>query len=99
MRSFHEYLKHRARAFGSRFDFSDLAPQFVPFWESGQRIKVRVDSGEELTGTVEVTTGWKPCFLLMRTTRSIGSPHTLSYTDTIIAVKSGRTYIPVQARS
>jgi hypothetical protein len=39
---------------------------------------------ETKRGTVGVTTGWKPCFLLMLTKRSIGSSHTLSARDSIL---------------
>jgi len=82
-RSFQEFLERKRCEYGSKFDSSDLAPEFIPFYESQQRIKV--DFGDiVLTGTVGVTTGWKPIFLLMRTSRSVGSIYTLSSSDHIL---------------
>lgn len=93
---FDAYLKRKQAAHGSKFDPSMLAAQFMPYYHTGERIKVRLDGMErELTGTVGVTTGWKPVFLLMRTARSLGSPYTLSDRDRITAVKRGRKYVPL----
>jgi hypothetical protein len=74
--------------------FSDtlLAPQFIPYFNSQQRIRVKFQYGLVLTGRVGVTSGWVPVFLLMRTSRSIGSEWTLSASDVILAVHDGRTY-------
>jgi hypothetical protein len=94
MTRYDDYLTRKRREHGDRFDASALDPRFVPYFNNGQRIKVET-LGEELTGTVGVTTGWRPCFLLMRTTRSMGSPYTLGPSDTILAVRHGRTYFPV----
>jgi hypothetical protein len=91
MENYQEYLKRGKSQHGSRFDTSDLDPRFVPFFRTGQRIKVET-CGTFLTGTVGVTTGWKPCFLLMRTKRSMGSPWTLGPADRLVAVQIGREY-------
>ena len=39
-RSFGEYLKRKRAEYGEKFDASDLAPQFIPYYESGERIEV-----------------------------------------------------------
>lgn len=91
MRNYQDTIARGKSEHGERFDDSDLDPRFIPFYENGQRIKVET-MGMTITGTVGKTTGWKPCFLLMRTSRSIGSPWTLGKNDKIVAVKVGRHY-------
>lgn len=86
MRSFNDLIDRKQREHGAKFDRSNLAPAFVRYFESGQRVRVHFSHGEELTGTIGVTTGWRPCFLLMRTARSIGSPYTLSNKDHVVEV-------------
>lgn len=95
MSYFDDYLLRKRTEHGDKFDPSDLAPQFVPYLHEDQRIKVRTRWGEELTGTVGVTTGWRPAFLLMRRTSAYGSSTVLGKDDQIIAVKAGK-YVPVQ---
>jgi len=92
MRNYQETIKQCKAEHGDKFNASGLSKQFIPYYESGERIKVKSCS-EVLTGTIGKTTGWKPCFLLMRTSRSTGSSWTLSDKDQIIAVKQGRKYI------
>lgn len=89
--SYAEYIERAKRQHGARFNADGLSRQFVPYFESGDRIKVET-CGETVTGTVGVTTGRAPCFLLMRTSRSIGSSITLSDRDRIVGVKRGRRY-------
>ena len=94
MRSYNELIQRKRREHGEKFDPSGLAEQFKPYFETGQRIRVNFGY-ETLTGTVGVTTGWKPAFLLMRRVDSIGSPYLLSGTDKIEAVKVGNKYINI----
>ena len=93
------YIACQDAKYGDKFDASDLAPQFVDAFNTGGRVRVRFSYGEELTGTIGVTTGWRPAFLLMRTSRSIGSPWTLGAGDQIVAYKAdgGRAYRLVEA--
>ena len=75
---------------GDRFDTSDLDPRFAPFYGTATRIKVRTGYGEELTGYVGMTSGWRPHFLLLHSTRSRGSSVLLGVDtgdDPIVAVK------------
>jgi hypothetical protein len=91
MRSFQEYVGRKTVEHGPRFDKSDLDPRFVRHFETGDRVKVRT-CGMVMTGTVGVTTGWRPAFLLTRTRRSIGSPWTLGPRDEILGVRQGRVW-------
>ena len=65
-------------------DRSELAPQFAHYHQTGQRIIVKTRHGETLRGYVGRTTGWKPVYLLMNNTRSMGSSNTLTADDQII---------------
>ena len=94
MRDYEEAISRRKAQHGDKFSESGLAQQFRRYYNSQERVKVHFEYGEELTGTIGMTTGWVPCFLLMRTSRSMGSPWTLGDKDRVIAVKSGRTYRP-----
>lgn len=85
-RSYNELIERKRRKHGSKFDASDLADEFVRYFESGARIKVAFSDGSKLTGTVGITTGWRPSFLLMRTSRSIGSPYLLGHNDRVLEV-------------
>ncbi len=86
MNSFKDLLARKRAQHGDKFDSTGLAPQFVKYYESGQRIEVDFGHGEIKRGRIGVTTGWKPCFLLMLTTRSIGSSWTLSDDDKVLKV-------------
>lgn len=82
-------------------DRSELAPQFAAAYASGERIRVRFswdeDGTKTKTGTVGKTTGWKPAYLLMARSDSIGSSDLLGPGDRIIAVKRGAKYVPTYA--
>ena len=84
---------------GDKWTDADLAQQFVPFLNSGERVKVTTTygDGEEFTrtGTIGVTGGWRPVFLLMHRSNSVGSWDTLKATDKIVAVKRGRGYVAI----
>lgn len=65
-------------------DYSNIAPQFIPFYENGERVKVRFPDGMVKSGTVTMTTGWKPSFMLMLRSDSTGSSYLLTNEDEII---------------
>lgn len=92
---FEQYLDRKRREYGERFNDSELAPGFVRYFNTGERIRVRTSYGAVITGTVGVTTGWRPCFLLMPRSDSRGSSETLSVRDAVVAVKRGRGYVAV----
>jgi hypothetical protein len=83
MRNFEDWLREKKSRIPN-FDDSDLSKQFIPYFCSGQRIIVKTRYGETKRGYVGVTTGWKPCFLLMHNTRAIGSSTLLMDGDQII---------------
>lgn len=78
---------------GDRYREPEAADRFAYWMDSGDRIKVRVYGDEEVTGTVSITTGWHPAFILMRTSRSIGSSILLDERAEVVGVKKGRDYV------
>ena len=84
MSKYQEYVIKKFNEYGDKFDPSDLAKNFVPYFISGDRIEVKFSYGEIKRGRVGVTTGWKPCFILMLRTSDRGSSWTLSDKDEII---------------
>ena len=76
--------RHKA-TWGRKFSTAGLAKKFVPAYNHGQRIRVKFSTGEVLSGTVGMTTGWKPAFLLVLTSRSLGSSWTLKQKDRIVS--------------
>ena len=104
--SYQDFINRKSVQYGDKFDPSDLAPKFIPYFESGERIKIDCvgldDEGRDvyghyiITGTIGVTTGSRPVFLLMARSNSSGSGNTISGRDRIIAVKRGRAYRAVR---
>lgn len=76
-RSYQEFLSRKRSEYGAQFDSSELDPRFVPYYENGKRIWVN-DFGHVTSGTVGVTTGWRPVFLLISSSRAMGSSTTLT---------------------
>lgn len=68
-----DLLNRRRAEYGDKFDSSELAEKWVPGYCTGERVRVRFPWGEVKTGTVGVTTGWRPAFILILTRRSLGS--------------------------
>jgi hypothetical protein len=98
MDKFQDFLSRKSREYGERFDASNLAPRFAPYLGTQTRIKVET-CGIVKTGTIGVTTGWRPAFLLMVSSRSIGSPWVLGAGDKVLAIKAdgARKYTPMAA--
>ena len=95
MRDYEQYITAKQAQYGARFTDKDLVPQFRTYFESGQRIRAET-LGQELTGTVGVTTGWSPAFLLMRTSRSMGSIYLLGHGDRVLAEQQANgKYTPI----
>lgn len=102
MSRYDDFCVRKASEYGAKFDASDLAQQFRQYYNSGERIRVDMvgidKDGQDIyghtviTGTVGVTTGWKPVFLLIRRSGDLGSGWTLGTRDRITAVKFGRKY-------
>ena len=89
MTKYDEFIQRKRSQFGSKFDPSDLNTSFIGAFNSQERITVEFSYGAgtifvALRGRIGVTTGWKPCFLLMLTRRSIGSSYTINENARII---------------
>ena len=94
MSRFTDYCDTKRNQFtntGHHFDASELAPQFVDAFNGGAGFRVLVDFGyadeKPVWGFVGITTGWKPCFLLMRRRGQIGSSECLNTSHKIIRTK------------
>lgn len=96
---FDKYIERAKSQHGDAFSRAGLDKRFIPFFNSGERIRVEFKHGEVQTGTIGVTTGWKPCFLLMLKSNSVGSVYTLGKDDTIVAVQKGVRYFPLNGAS
>lgn len=79
-------------------DRSMLVPRFARYLESGERIRVAFITAdgsriyETRTGTVSMSGGWRPVYLLMLTARSVGSMYVLRETDIVLDVKVRNEY-------
>jgi len=91
-RSYREMVERGRRQHGAKFDESALAPKWRYWYEQQRRIKVRTPYGEEITGTVSSTTGWRPSFMLMRRSNAMGSSDLLDSRDQLVGVWDGRQY-------
>jgi hypothetical protein len=100
MRNYKDVIVARKARYGD-FDPSDIKKDFIRYYETGERVRVRWSypsgSFEDLTGTIGITTGWRPVFILMRTSRSIGSPYTLTGDCKVVAVQKNGKYISLEA--
>ena len=88
-RNYQETIERKQKEHGNKFISDDLNKSFIPYYENGQRITVsfRNKDGKEYEqkrGTIGITTGWKPCFLLMLTKKSLGSSYTIHKNDIVI---------------
>lgn len=92
---YENYIKRQQVKYGAKFDTSELDQRFVEYFNNRRRIKVDT-YGMTLTGTIGVTSGWRPAFLLMRTSRSTGSSWLMSPRVKIIAVQYGRKYTEIE---
>jgi len=84
MNSYKEYIDRKNAEYGIKFNAIDLAKKFIPYYENQERIKVKFSSGDIKSGRVGVTTGWKPVFILMLTSRSHGSSWILRDNDMVL---------------
>ena len=91
MSKYSDYITRKGAEYGVRFDPSDLDPRFIPYFDSGERVRVAT-CGLVLTGTIGITTGWRPAFLLMRRRTDHGSTWVLGANSHVLAVKRGKGY-------
>jgi hypothetical protein len=85
MRDYQEYINRKRQEYGDKFSDRDLQAQYIPYYESGERIEVTITYPNGKTyvrrGTIGATTGWIPCFLLMRRSSDRSSSDTLTNPD------------------
>jgi hypothetical protein len=91
MKNYSETIERKKREHGERFSDKDINKEFIPYFESGQRVEVSFRDGEGKEyevkrGTIGITTGWVPVFLLMLTSRSRGSSYTIGKKDKVIRI-------------
>jgi hypothetical protein len=77
---------------GEELSLTSLDPRFVPFYNNGLRIRVR-EAGVERTGTVGISGGRWPTFMLMLQARSIASSVPLGKGVPILAVQRDGRYV------
>ena len=88
MNNYQEFIERKTKQYGNKFDASDLNPAFIPYYENGERITV--DFGyEKKRGTIGITTGWKPVFLLMLRISDHGSSYTIGKDAKIVPNEKG----------
>lgn len=88
MTAYEDFIERKTREYGDRFDPSDLDQRFIPFFRTGDRVKVQSIYEERFEfGTVGVTTGWKPAFLLVHRWTDHGSTTILDSSYVLVAVK------------
>lgn len=86
-------IERRKAEFQDHFSDVGLSKQFIQYYENGKRIKVRFPDGRTECGTVGVTTGWVPCFLLMHRSTDTGSSTVLADMDKIVGVQVSKKYV------
>lgn len=88
MNPFKEYLERKksVKEYGNEFDSSDLDRRFAGYYGTKIRLKIKT-YGHIMYGTVGVTAGWKPSFILMANSRSQGSSAVLNSNCEILGVK------------
>lgn len=94
MTRYEEYIAKRKHEFGSCFTEENLDQRFVPYFNSGEQVKIEACYGM-IYGRIGATTGWRPAFLLMHNSRAIGSSVILGSSHHIVAVKRGTKYVPI----
>lgn len=74
-----------------RFTTVDIAEKFLPFYEQGENMRVKIERGTNIKyheyGYVSASTGWKPYLLLIRSSKSRGSSVLLTDDDVIVGTK------------
>lgn len=90
MRNFPEFYLRKQKEWGPKFDPSDLlavAGSIRNAYETERRIRLSRDNGVTYAdGYVGVTTGWRPCFILVYNRRSMGGSYVINGDDRIVKV-------------
>jgi len=99
MTNYEDFISRKQKEYGEKFDPSDLDARFIEFFNSQDRIKVQSQDyvDDVHYGIVGVTTGWKPCFLLIHDYRCQGSGSLLDSNYKILAVSRDGKYRALKA--
>jgi hypothetical protein len=74
-------------------DTSELDPRFTEYHRTGQRVEVTYDDGEVERFYVGISTGWRPIYLKIKTTRSFGGDAIGRYErDRIVSIRGLAKY-------
>lgn len=90
MSKYSDYCTRKAAEYGDKFSTDELNGAFIDAFNNGNRYRVLVDFGygvKPVWGYVGVTTGWKPCFLLMRRRGQHCSSETIKSEARVISSK------------
>ena len=95
---YEDMVERFTKKHGDKFSEQDLDQRFRPFYDSQQRIQVqyvKTINDPKHYGTVGISSGWKPTFILMNNVRARSSSVTLNRNIDITGVNvGGRTYRP-----
>jgi hypothetical protein len=91
MKSYKEHIEWKKQSYGDKFSDISLNKEFIPYFGSEARVEVAFQDNKGKTyevkrGRIGITTGWKPCFLLMLKTNSRGSSYTIGKNDKVLKV-------------
>ena len=86
------YLAALREEHGARLDLSRIEERYLPFFRNGQRIKVRLADGTEVTGKVTCEGGRTPVLVLQQRSVSAKTPESLTARTELVAVRTGRGY-------
>ena len=90
MNKYERYINRAKSNHGDKFRDSRLNRNFIHAFNEGDSYRVLVDFGYDdkpVWGYIGATTGWKPCFLLLRRRGQHGSSETIDENCKIIKTK------------
>ncbi len=89
MNNYESFINRGKSKHGDKFSEASLNPDFIHAYNNGDSFRVLVDFGYDkpVWGYIGVTTGWTPCFLLMRRRGQHGSSETIGDNCKIIKSK------------
>lgn len=67
MNSFKKYFEYNksSKGYGNEFDISDLDIKLRKYFRTDTLVKIEVE-GKQICGKIDVSTGWKPSFVLVK---------------------------------
>jgi len=90
MSRYTDMVARKTREHGDKFSAASLNPAFIDAYNNGDRYRVLVrsfPSEKPIWGYIEATSGWVPCFLLIRRRGQHGSSETIRAESVILNSK------------